>query len=153
MKRFLLVIFLFSCPVLLGMDADDKAFKAEVLKIQSLIYSNPTQAYIESAALALETSEKEIKSRAVLNESEVQTVECVEGADIISYFALLENGDTVRANFFVEGPLKGRYHCARNISKRFLISSIPLNNNVYHRLAAIYKTTSMNRATAMDEVD
>ena len=106
--------------------------------------NNPTmQLDTTFAALALNISTNELRQLQKVNESEIRQISYTESGNTKSYYATLNNCDTISASFFVAGPAKGSFICNRRQKDKYgYYILIPLNNDTYDQLRNLHEAQS-----------
>ena len=119
MKKLLFLTILLISNGLLGMDKDGKEF----LKELSLSISS----------LALKEDAKKYQSFDLSKLSEVKLIKCPYSK---TYLASLDDGSSVQACHFFDGPAKGEISCNRIVSG----CMVPLSDDILKKMQSLYET-------------
>lgn len=144
MKKAVLLslILILETQTTLGMDK----LETEIVRITTLMCSKPEKAAVVSAALALNTSLRQVHALQQLDTSEIHRIYYIKADNYKGYHADLNNGDTIYADFIIDGPAKGWYHCIRSKkNSNGDCVAIPLKSNVFDQLCALYESQDNNK--------
>lgn len=106
---------------------------------------------ILSAELASGLTPEEIEKKMLIDASEISKVTQQVNGRVESYTVQLSDGDILKAQHYLEGPLKGEFDCARLIKNKHCypnMAELPVNKHYFHVLKEKYEESQLCQSKA-----